>query len=94
MDILTSLYRANYSAVTWARGTAQRALRTFCQTLAGFVTVGLTLDGIPWGVALSTSTVSAIYSILTSVWDPRSADTAVAVTEAWHAVRVADGPHE
>lgn len=94
MDVLASLYRANYSTVTWARGTAQRAMRTFCQTLAGFVTVGLTLDGIPWGVALSTAAVSALASILTSVWDPRSADTAVAVTEAGHAVRVADGPHE
>lgn len=94
MDVLASLYKANYSAITWARGTAQRALRTFCQTLAGFVTVGLTLGDIPWGVALSTAATAALYSVLTSVWDPRSADTAVAVTEDGNAVRVADGPHE
>lgn len=52
---------------TWFKAAAIRAIRTWAQTALGMVTVGATLSEISWGYIASVATVSAIYSLLTSV---------------------------
>lgn len=52
---------------TWFKAAAIRAVRTWAQTALGMITVGATLAEIDWGYILSVATVSAIYSILTSI---------------------------
>ena len=44
-----------------------RALRTFCQTLAGLITVGAALNEINWLHILSVAAVATILSLLTSI---------------------------
>lgn len=52
---------------TWFIKAGIRAVKTFAQTLLGFVAVGLAINEIPWGYALSVSAVALIASILTSL---------------------------
>lgn len=49
------------------KAAAIRAVKTFCQTIAGFITVGAALSELDWLYMASVATVSAIYSIVTSV---------------------------
>jgi len=51
----------------WFVAALIRAVKTFCQTAAGFITIGVALSEINWKYLLSVSAVAAIYSILTSV---------------------------
>ena len=51
----------------WIIKAGIRAVKTFAQTLLGFMAVGLAINEIPWGYALSVSTVALIASILTSL---------------------------
>lgn len=51
----------------WIIKAGIRAIKTFAQTLLGFMAVGLAMNEIPWGYALSVSTVALIASILTSL---------------------------
>lgn len=51
----------------WFKAAAIRAIRTWAQTALGMITVGATLAEIDWSYILSVATVSAIYSILTSI---------------------------
>ena len=51
----------------WIKKAGIRAIKTFAQTLLGFIAVGLAINEIPWGYALSVSTVALIASILTSI---------------------------
>ena len=51
----------------WAKAAGLRSIRTFAQTLAGFITVGVAINEIDWTYILSVSAVSAIYSVVTSV---------------------------
>lgn len=51
----------------WIIAAGKRAVRTFAQTFAGFITVGAAINEINWGYILSVSAVSAIYSVVTSV---------------------------
>lgn len=51
----------------WMKKAGIRAIKTFAQTLLGFMAVGLAINEIPWGYALSVSTVALIASILTSL---------------------------
>lgn len=44
-----------------------RALKTFCQTFGGFITVGLALNEIDWLRALSVSVVAFVYSVVTNL---------------------------
>ena len=52
---------------TWFKAAAIRAIRTWAQTALGMITVGATLAEIDWSYILSVATVSAIYSLLTSI---------------------------
>ena len=51
----------------WVKAAGLRAIRTFAQALAGFITVGVAINEIDWPYILSVSAVSAIYSVVTSV---------------------------
>ena len=51
----------------WIKKAGIRAIKTFAQTLLGFMAVGLAINEINWGYALSVSTVALIASILTSI---------------------------
>ena len=51
----------------WIMKAGIRAVKTFAQTLLGFMAVGLAINEIPWGYALSVSTVALIASLLTSI---------------------------
>lgn len=44
-----------------------RALRTFCQTFAGSITVGALWSEVQWIPALSVAGVASVYSILMSI---------------------------
>lgn len=56
-----------YDYKKWLRAAAIRAVKTFAQTAASFVTVGAIISEINWGVVFSTAAVASVYSILTSV---------------------------
>lgn len=51
----------------WIIKAGIRAIKTFAQTLLGFMAVGLAMSEIQWGYALSVSTVALIASLLTSI---------------------------
>ena len=51
----------------WIIKAGIRAIKTFAQTLLGFMAVGLAMNEIQWGYALSVSTVALIASLLTSI---------------------------
>lgn len=51
----------------WFKAAGIRAIRTFAQTFASFITVGAAISEIDWSYILSVSAVSAVYSIVTSV---------------------------
>jgi len=51
----------------WIIKAGIRAIKTFAQTLLGFMAVGLAINEIPWGYALSVSVVATIASLLTSI---------------------------
>ena len=52
---------------TWAVLAGKRALKTFAQTFAGFLTVGCAVGEVAWGYAASVAAVAAAYSLATSV---------------------------
>lgn len=51
----------------WIKAAGIRAIRTFAQSFASFITVGAAISEIDWKYVASVSIVSAIYSILTSI---------------------------
>ena len=51
----------------WVKAAGIRAIKTFAQTLAGYLSVGMALFEIDWHFAFSVSAVSAILSLLMSV---------------------------
>ena len=51
----------------WIIAAGIRAIKTFAQTLLGFVVCGLAISEIPWIYGLSVSAVAAIASLLTSI---------------------------
>lgn len=44
-----------------------RTVKTFCETLTGFIGVGLTVQAVDWKTALSVSAAAAIVTILVNV---------------------------
>lgn len=52
---------------SWAGLAGVRALKTFAQTFAGFLTVGAAVGEVAWGYAASVAAVAAVYSLATSV---------------------------
>ena len=51
----------------WMIAAGVRAVKTFAQTMLGFIAVGVAMSDIPWLYALSVSTVALIASLLTSI---------------------------
>lgn len=51
----------------WICAAGIRALRTFAQVALGLISVGMALREVDWLYVASVSTVSAIYSLLTSI---------------------------
>ena len=51
----------------WALAALVRALKTFFQTFAGCLTVGVVITEVDWMSALSASVMAFIYSIATSL---------------------------
>jgi len=51
----------------WFHAALIRAVRTFAQTALSMLTLGLAITEVEWVHILSVSTVSAIYSLLTSL---------------------------
>lgn len=51
----------------WTKAALIRAIRTFFQTFAGYITVGVAFHEIDWKVALSVSGVAFVYSIMTAL---------------------------
>ncbi len=51
----------------WIKAAGIRAIRTFAQSFASFITVGAAISEIEWRYILSVSAVAAIYSVVTSV---------------------------
>ena len=54
------------SIIEWLKAAAIRALKTFFQTAASMITVGLAINEIGWGYIASVSAGAAVYSIATS----------------------------
>lgn len=51
----------------WISKAGIRAIKTFAQTAASLITVGATVGEIDWKLVVSSATVAAIYSLLTSI---------------------------
>ena len=51
----------------WWRAAVARAVKTFCQTAAGFLAAGMVLSDVNWMVVASASALAAILSLLTSL---------------------------
>lgn len=53
--------------IKWLKAAGIRAVKTFAQTIVGGITVGASLSEINWSYIVSVATVSAIFSICTSI---------------------------
>lgn len=62
-----SVFNVSVNTVNWIKKSSIRAVKTFAQTLTGFITIGAAMKDIDWGFALSVSAAACIASILTSV---------------------------
>lgn len=51
----------------WAKAALIRAVKTFFQTFAGFITVGALMSEVEWLKSLSVAAVAFIYSVVTSL---------------------------
>ena len=51
----------------WLKAAAIRAIRTFAQSFASLMTVGVAVKEIDWSYITSVSTVAFIYSVVTSL---------------------------
>ena len=71
-----------YTSRTFWAGTAERAVKTAAQTLAALLVTGTVIWSVDWPQALGVTATAALLSVLTSLADPRAADTAVATAAA------------
>ena len=62
-----TVFKPSVNTIEWLKKAGIRAVKTFAQTFAGFITVGMAMSEINWKYAASVALVSAIYSIATSV---------------------------
>lgn len=67
-----------YASKSFWAGLRDRAIKTFAQTLASSLTVGVGIFGVDWKGALSLALGAALFSVLTSLGDPKETDKAVA----------------
>ena len=61
------VFRPDVDTVAWIKAAGIRAVKTFAQTFAGFITVGAAVSEINWKYALSVSAVAFVYSVVISV---------------------------
>lgn len=62
-----SVFKVSVDTKVWLKNAGVRAIKTFAQSLGSMITVGVALNEIKWGYALSVATVAMIYSLITSV---------------------------
>ena len=67
-----------YTSRTFWAGAAERAVKTMTQTLAALLVTGTVIWSVDWAQALGVTATATLLSVLTSLADPRAADTAVA----------------
>lgn len=51
----------------WLKAAVNRAIRTFAQSFASLMTVGVAINEIDWDYIASVSFVAFVYSIITSL---------------------------
>lgn len=51
----------------WLQAALVRAAKTFAQSFASMITVGAAIAELDWGYIASVATVSAVYSLVTSI---------------------------
>lgn len=51
----------------WLVATGKRALHTMAQTAGGFITVGMCISEVNWGMMVSVSLVAGVVSIFKSI---------------------------
>ena len=68
----------HYASMSFWSGVADRAIKTFAQSLLASIAVGMGLLQIDWAGALSIAGTAVLVSVLTSLADPRETDRAVA----------------
>lgn len=61
------VFKIDVDTKQWLKSTSIRAIKTFAQTVAGSITVGVTMSEINWKVVLSVALVAMILSVLTSI---------------------------
>lgn len=61
------VFKPSVDTKKWFKAATVRAVKTFAQSLGGFITVGLAMSDINWKLALSVATAATIYSVITSI---------------------------
>lgn len=56
----------NEKVKKWLKAAGVRAVKTFAQTFASFITVGLAFSQIDWRYAISCAAVAGVYSVAMS----------------------------
>ena len=67
-----------FTSKTFWLGAAERAIKTFAQSLLAVLLAGTVVWGQDWAQAIGLAGTAALLSLLTSIADPGRADTAVA----------------
>lgn len=67
-----------YSKKTFWMGVAERATKTFAQTAAAAISTAVLMSEVNWAAVGSMAALAALYSVLTSMGDPKATDIAVA----------------
>lgn len=67
-----------YSKKTFWMGVAERATKTFAQTAAAAISTAVLMGDVNWAAVGSMAALAALYSVLTSMGDPKATDIAVA----------------
>jgi hypothetical protein len=62
-----NVFNKNTDTIKWVKKAGIRAVKTFCQTAASFITVGAAINEVNWKYIVSVAAVAAVYSVVTSV---------------------------
>lgn len=62
-----SVFKPNVDTKIWFINAGIRALKTFAETMSGFLIVGLAISDVNWINALSVSCVATLASICVSI---------------------------
>lgn len=78
LSALTSLVGAPSFGHRWEFQVAERAVKTFAQSLLAFVGAATLFAQVDWKTAFSTALLAAVYSVVTSVMTTRMGPVAAA----------------